>query len=297
MAEMSSSDRGRGAGGSSRRGERGGRTPGAGRPKPGADEPFSDLPRGRHEPAGIERARRREGAPPRPGRRPTGPAPTRPPLPVDEEPRLPKAVRRDIERVLGRGNRSRDVALALSIGGEAIDLDEPHVAIEVLGWAKHVAPRIAAVREAYGIARYLDEDWAGALTELQAYRRMTGRVDQNHVIADCLRALGRGLDRVAGVVEELLAEDRAPEDRRAEGVVVWASALADAGDVGAGRALLRRFLDRPDTSEQPHDVRMRAVAARLAELDGDLEDARRQRARVADSEPELFEAMPESGAW
>ncbi len=215
-------------------------------------------------------------------------------MPVDEEPRLPKAVRREIDRVLGRGDRARDVALALSIGGEAIDLEQPEIALEVLAWAKHVAPRIPAVREAYGIARYLDEDWAGALTELQAYRRMTGRVDQNHVIADCLRGLGRELDRVAEIVEELLAEERAPEDRRAEGVVVWASALADEGDVGAARALLRRFLDRPGKADQPHDLRVRVLAASLAERDGDHDDARRQRAIVAKCDPELFENLADA---
>jgi hypothetical protein len=218
-------------------------------------------------------------------------APPRPPLPVDEEPRLPKPVRREIDRVLGRGERARDVALALSIGGEAIDLDRPEVALEVLAWAKHVAPRIPAVREAYGVARYLDGDWAGALTELQAYRRMTGRADQNHVIADCLRGLGRDLDRVAEVIGELLEDEAAPADRRAEGVVVWASALADDGDVGAARALLRRFLDRPGGSEQPHDLRVRVVAAALAEREGDHDDARRQRALVAAGDPELFESL------
>ena len=31
-------------------------------------------------------------------------------------------------------------------------------------------------------------DWREALREMQAYRRMTGRPDQNHIIADCLRA-------------------------------------------------------------------------------------------------------------
>lgn len=212
-------------------------------------------------------------------------------MPVDEEPQIPKGVRREIDRVLGRGDRARDVALALSVGGEAIDLDELAVAREVLGWAKHVAPRIPAVREAYGVALYLDEDWAGALTELQAYRRMSGRVDQNHVIADCLRGLGRGLDRVAEVVGELLEEPRAPEDRRAEGVIVWASAMADADDVPAARALLRQFLDHRERGGQPHDLRVRAVAARLAEQEGDVEEAGRQRALVAAGDPELFETI------
>jgi hypothetical protein len=82
------------------------------------------------------------------------------------------------------------------------------VALEALAWAKHQAPRVAPVREAYGVACYLDGDWAKALTELQAYRRMTGRNDQNHLIADSLRGLGRDPSKVAEPVEELLADDR-----------------------------------------------------------------------------------------
>ena len=202
-------------------------------------------------------------------------------------------MRREIERVLGASERARDVALALSVGSDAIDLGRVDVALEALEWAKHVAPRVPAVREAYGVVRYLDEDYSGALTELQAYRRMTGRVDQNHLIADCLRGLGRDRERVVALVEELLEDEGAPSDRRAEAVIVWAGALVDEGHLDAARSLLRRHLSpaggRDGAIGEPHQLRVLVMAAELAEQAGDAGEARTYRALIARSAPELLE--------
>jgi hypothetical protein len=268
----------------------GSRTPRDRRPAARPDGQTSGLagtPRGRQAPAGLDRARRRADAPPRPTRGAT-PVP-KPDLPTDEQPHIPRGVRREIERVLGKGTRADEVALALSVGGDAIDLDRSDVALEVLAWAKDAAPRVAAVREAYGVARYLAEDWAGALTELQAYRRMSGRVDQNHLVADCLRALGREPDRIIEPLEERLADDDVAEDRRAEAVIVWAATLADGGDVAGGRAVLRRHLGRAGAEDAAHDLRVRVLAAELAERAGDDEEARRLRAEISAAGPELLE--------
>src|SRR6187455_3255296 len=57
--------------------------------------------------------------------------------------------------------------------------------------AKAFAPRSASVREIAGLALYQLGRFREALTEMQAYRRMSGRADQNHIIADSLRAVGR----------------------------------------------------------------------------------------------------------
>jgi tetratricopeptide (TPR) repeat protein len=233
-----------------------------------------DVPAGAKEPIGRDRAKRRGDAPPRQAR--TAVAPPRPALPTDEQPLLPRAVEKEIDRTLGKGSKANDIALALSIGSAAIDEGRADVALEVLAWAKHEAPRIVAVREAYGVALYLGEQYAAALTELQAYRRITGRVDQNHLVADCLRALGRDLDQIAAAAETLINDEQAPEDRRAEAVIVWAAALADDGDVNGARAILRRFLERPRSGDAEHDLRARYLAADLAEQADDPTDARRQ---------------------
>jgi tetratricopeptide (TPR) repeat protein len=265
-----------------RRGSGGqGRTRGQPSTERNAVPPGLDVPKGASAPLGLDRARRREGAPPRTARPKT--APPRPDLPADEEPQLPRAIRREIDRVIGSNARGRDVALALSIGSAAIDEGYLDVAIEMLAWAKDEAPRIAAVREAYGVALYLTEDFAGALSELQAYRRLTGKADQNHLVADCLRALGRALDRVVDAAQELVADPSAPADRRTEAAIVWAGALADGGDLGAGRAVIRRVLR--DAGDAEHDLRARYVAADLAARDGDPDEARAQFELIASVEP------------
>lgn len=214
----------------------------------------------------------------------------RPDLPEDEEPDLPRAVQRDLERVLGKGARTRDVALALSIASEAIDDGEVGIALELLAWAKSQAARVAAVREAYGVACYLGEDYQTALGELTTYRRLTGRVDQNHLIADSLRALGRDLDRVVDVASELVEHDQAPLDRRFEAAIVWAGAMADAGDLGGARLVLRRMLSRHPDSGAEHDLRLRSLAAELAVRDEDPDDAATHLRAIVARDPDAYEA-------
>jgi len=264
------------------------------RSRPRAAQPESGpaglrVPSTGGEPIGRERARR--SAPPRaPGQREAKVDPPRPDLPDDEEPDLPRAVRRDLERVLGKGPRTQDVALALSIAGEAIDDGEAGIALELLAWAKSQASRVAAVREAYGVASYLAEDYQTALGELSTYRRLTGRVDQNHLIADSLRALGRELDRIVEVASELVEQDQAPLDRRFEAAIVWAGAVADAGDLGAGRSVLRRMLTRHPDSGAEHDLRLRSFAAELAERDEDPEDAAAHLRAIVVRDPDAYDA-------
>lgn len=260
-------------------------------PRPSGDDAGGgklDVPAGAREPIGRDRAKRRGDAPPRKIR--TVAPPPRPALPTDEQPLLPRAVEKEIDRTLGKGGKAKDIALALSIGSAAIDEGRTDVALEALAWAKHEAPRIAAVREAYGVALYLAEDFAAALTELQSYRRITGRIDQNHVVADCLRALGRDIDQVAAAAEVLIADEQAPEDRRAEAVIVWSAALADSGDIGGGRSILRRFLERRRSGDAEHDLRARYLAADLAERAKDVDETRRQLELIVAVDPGFLDA-------
>ncbi|MEX0834486.1 MAG: hypothetical protein WD010_00225, partial [Nitriliruptor sp.] len=187
-----------------------------------------------------------------------------------------KPVKKDLERTLGPGRRTDEVALALSVGSQAIDEGAVDLALEYLVWAKDQAPRVAAIREAYGVARYLAEDFAGALTELQAYVRISGRNDQNHVIADCHRALGRGLDRIEEPARSLLDDDRAPADRRAEAAIVLAAALGDAGRAEHGLEVLRPILTERRDRDADHHLRVRSLVADLSLRIGDRDQARRQ---------------------
>lgn len=262
------------------------------RPRPRGDRPAQ--PAGwdqgvgaAREPIGREQATRRKGSPPRVSRDRTGPP--RPDLPADEEPQLPRGVLKEIERTVGNRARSHDIALALSIGSAAIDEERPDVAVEVLAWAKSEAPRISAIREALGVALYQLDDFAGALTELQAYRRLTGRNDQNHVIADCFRGLARPLDQIAEVADQLVRDDQAGLERRAEAAIVWAAAVADGGDIGGGRAVLRRFVDEHGLGEGEPALRLRYLAADLAERAGDRDEALEGFASIAAVDPDRFD--------
>lgn len=65
--------------------------------------------------------------------------------------------------------------------------------------ARRLAARVGVVRETSGIAAYRAGEWAEALTELRAARRLTGRPTYLPLMADSERALGR-LDRALDLV-------------------------------------------------------------------------------------------------
>jgi tetratricopeptide (TPR) repeat protein len=91
--------------------------------------------------------------------------------------------------------------------------------------------RLALVREAVGITAYHAGEWAEAMTELRAARRIGGDNSLLHVIADCERALGRP--------ERALAIARGPEvaalseEVQVEMAIVEAGARRDMGQFGA----------------------------------------------------------------
>lgn len=261
------------------------------RPRPDEQPERSGLqvPGGAKEPHGLDRARRSKGAPPRVSSTPK--APPRPTFPADETPQLARGVLREIDRIVGPGDRARDIALALSMGSAAIEDDLIDVARNYLAWARFHAPKVPPIREAYGVALYLDEAYEMAVTELQAYKRLTGRNNQNHLIADCFRALKKPLDKIVEMARSAFEDERVPRDRQAEAVIVWASALADSGDVASGRAVLRRYFDAlpRNTEEGAPELRVRVVAAALAERANDLRDRDDHRARIVAMDASYFD--------
>ena len=78
--------------------------------------------------------------------------------------------------------------------------------------ARNLAARVGVVREACGIAAYRAGEWAEALAELRAARRLTGRESSLPLMADSERALGR-LDRALAIVQgpEARTVDRATQ--------------------------------------------------------------------------------------
>ncbi len=153
--------------------------------------------------------------------------------------------------------------------------------------AKDLAPRSGAVREVLGLALYGDERFKEALRELQAYRRITGRVDQNHLIADCHRALGSPERAVEAARDALHA--RIPDEARAEAAIVGASALADLGRYTEALAMLRSFAPRQRSSNDS-DLRVWYVTGDILERSGRRREAAVEFRRVIRHDPGAFDA-------
>jgi tetratricopeptide (TPR) repeat protein len=154
--------------------------------------------------------------------------------------------------------------------------------------AKALAPRSGAVREILGIALYQSERFREALRELQAYHRMTGRSDQNHLIADAHRALGAP-EKALGPAQEAIRNRSVPEEARAEAAVVGASALADLGRLDEALTLLRGFSTQERTA-RPFDLRIWYVAGDILERAGRPREAATEFRKVVRHDPSAFDA-------
>ncbi|QLL09768.1 tetratricopeptide repeat protein [Mycobacterium vicinigordonae] len=120
------------------------------------------------------------------------------------------------------------VARHLVTAGGLLD-DDPQAALNHARAARARASRIAAVREAVGIAAYHCGDWAQALAEFRAARRMGSKSALLALIADCERGLGRpqrAIDLARGPEAAQLTGDDADELR-----IVAAGARADLGQL------------------------------------------------------------------
>jgi tetratricopeptide (TPR) repeat protein len=150
-----------------------------------------------------------------------------------------------------------------------------------------MALRAASVRELLGLAYYRAARWQEAARELAAFRRISGSTEQNPVLADCYRAVGKP-DRAVELCDEI--------DRRAvepavyyEGQIVAAGALADAGRIDEAIVRLERIELRPEVAEQ-HHLRAWYVLGDLLERRGRFTQAREWFEAVASADPELTDA-------
>jgi tetratricopeptide (TPR) repeat protein len=144
------------------------------------------------------------------------------------------------------------VARHLVAAAELID-DDPQAALGHARAARARSARIAAVREAVGIAAYHCGDWAQALAELRAARRMGSKSPLLPLIADCERGLGRperALELARGPEAAQLRGDEADELR-----IVAAGARADLGQLEQALTVL--------STPQLDPARTGATAARL----------------------------------
>jgi tetratricopeptide (TPR) repeat protein len=169
---------------------------------------------------------------------------------------------------------------------ELLDRDRAAAAVGPAGEAKALAPRSGAVRELLGMALYRAGRYREALRELQAYRRLTGRVDQNHLIADCYRALGSPEKAIEPAREA--ARAAIPEDARAEAAIVGAAALGDLGRFTEALGLLRGFTSRTGPA-RPFDLRVWYMTGDILERSGRRAEAKDEFRRVLRHEPGAFD--------
>lgn len=150
-----------------------------------------------------------------------------PPIPPEIE---AKQLAPEIRRELSTLDRATADAIArhLVAAGELID-EDPEAALSHARAARARSGRIAAIREAVGIAAYQCGDWAQALAELRAARRMGSKSPLLPLIIDCERGLGRperAVELARGAEAAELSGDEADEVR-----IVAAGARADLGQL------------------------------------------------------------------
>ncbi|MBA2313581.1 MAG: tetratricopeptide repeat protein [Actinobacteria bacterium] len=160
-------------------------------------------------------------------------------------------------------------------------------AIRLGDQAKHMALRSQSIRELLGLAHYRAGNWREASKELAAFRRISGSIDQNPVLADCYRALGRP-DKALELCDEVDVQT-APPPVYYEGAIVAAGALGDQGHLDEAIARLEGLDVRPTTAQE-HHVRAWYALADLLERRGRFTLAREWFEAAAAAAPELTDA-------
>ncbi len=161
------------------------------------------------------------------------------------------------------------VGAHLVAAGELIDTD-PKKALEHARAARGRGARVAAVREATGLAAYHAGEWAEALSELRAARRISGDAGNIAVMADCERALGRPERALKALGDP--AVPKLPAGTRAELLIVVAGARRDLNQLDAALAVIERGgLDTKNP--KPGSARLWYAYADALEAAGRTQDA------------------------
>jgi tetratricopeptide (TPR) repeat protein len=191
-------------------------------------------------------------------------------------------------RAAAPGRPGERMAARLAEATRAYEADRYLEASQILRELTRQAAGVAAVREIYGLTLYRMARYAQAEKELRAAAALSGSVDQYPVLMDCARAEDRFAD-----VETLWSELRragASSDVLAEGRLVMAGALADAGRVEEGIALLEPAVRKAVEHPRDRHVRQWYALADLYERSAELPKARELFARVVAADPELSDA-------
>jgi tetratricopeptide (TPR) repeat protein len=216
---------------------------------------------------------------PRAGARPRG-TPTR-------SAELPRDVLDEVRRTT-RPTAQRDVIARLARAIELLERDDAGAATVEAEKARALSSRSASVREVLGLALYGQGRFADAVRELKAYKRMSGRNDQNHVIADSLRGIGKPREAVP-LADEALRDRTVMNEVKAESVIVAASALADEGRYAEALAFLGRAKTRADVAE-PYTLRLWYVKGDILARAGRGEEAAAEFRKIVRHDASAFDA-------
>ena len=195
------------------------------------------------------------------------------------------------------------VAKHLAMAGRYLDID-PEFALEHAVAASRSAGRIAAVREAVGVAAYVAEDFELALRELRTHRRISGSVDHLALLADCERALGR-LPKAMEMIAESKKEEL-PANVRVELAIVESGILSDQGKKSEAVVALQIPQLNPKRAFEYSPRLFSAYSDALANADRNQEAERWARLSfMAEAalgqgnfaEPEIFDMFGEAGLF
>ncbi|GII79319.1 hypothetical protein Sru01_43010 [Sphaerisporangium rufum] len=146
------------------------------------------------------------------------------------------------------------IACHLVAAERALRDDEPELAYEHAKVARRFAARIGVVREAVGVAAYHAGQYAEALGDLRAARRLTGSDEYLPVMADCERGLGRP-ERAIDLVRSPEAE-RLDRAGRIELAIVESGARRDLGQHDAAVITLQRIPELRAEEPRPWSARL-----------------------------------------
>ncbi|MBB4703350.1 tetratricopeptide repeat protein [Sphaerisporangium siamense] len=146
------------------------------------------------------------------------------------------------------------IASHLVAAERALGDDDPGLAYEHAKVARRFAARIGVVREAVGLAAYRAGQYAEALSDLRAARRLTGSDAFLPIMADCERGLGRP-ERALDLVRSPEAE-RLDREARIELAIVESGARRDLGQHDAAVITLQRLPELRVQESRPWSARL-----------------------------------------
>ncbi|TMK89582.1 MAG: tetratricopeptide repeat protein [Actinobacteria bacterium] len=215
------------------------------------------------------------------------------PTPRDRARRTaPADVATDISTKVPRG-QAVNVEQRLMEAAKAFERERYKDADRLLKPLAEHAPDVPAVRELYGLTLYRLGRWKAATNQLEAFRQLTGSVEQHPVLADSYRALGR--HRKAEQLWDELRTADAPGELVTEGRIVAGGSLADRSDIAGAIRLLEKG---PVQVKRPkaHHIRLWYALADLYERAGDTPKARELFKKVVANEPDFADAAERAAA-